>query len=59
MNATETVNTAASVEVKSDELGRYEQALLNFRCARHDLIEHNKAKLWFHLKGLCRAILGV
>lgn len=53
MNATETV------EANADPLTRYQQTLLNFRCARHDLIEHNRAKLWFHLKGLCRAIIGV
>ena len=40
-------------------LSRYNQALFNFRCTRHDLIEHNKRKLWFHFKGFLRAVIGV
>jgi hypothetical protein len=58
-NETESVSLASTVKIESTPRERYLEAVRNYRCARGQYLRHEYRKMFFHLRGLCRAILGI
>ena len=56
---TETTSTTQTILHGSDPLSRYDQARLNYKLARRELLHYELKKAAFHAKGLARAILGI